>query len=98
MQKFTGIKLNFSPTGEATITKGEVIMPHRIDLIRNKLDSGDLENIENMFFCLDVPDCKNNSKREHIVQENGLFLRYLKLSDPNVIDLYPNTGFSPEAA
>ena len=52
---FTGIKLNFSDSGEVKIISGEKIMPHRCDLIEELLNSGKIKNLPNMFFKFDTP-------------------------------------------
>ena len=90
-KKFTGIKLNFSEDGECVkIIRGREVLPHRVDLIKQKLSNCDLSGIENMFFNFTLKGCRTASTAKHIKIENALVEQYFNLIETG--------GFTPDAA
>ena len=89
--KVSGLRLNFAKNkktdnpeqidpdkSSVTIELGTVTT-HRTDLIKEKLDNKDYEDVGDMFFNFDVPDCVNASSRELIEVENKLYDEYMEV-------------------
>ena len=78
MNKFSGIKLDFSKSGteEVGVVIGEEIKPHRLDLIKKKMANEDYDGLEDMFFNFHVKGCKNPSTWDQCMEESSLFDEY----------------------
>lgn len=89
---FTGIKLNFSDDGECVeIVRGKEILPHRIDLIEERLDKGQIDGLDEMFFNYSLENCRNASTKADVEKENLLIQRFFEI-------LHNDGGTSPDAA
>lgn len=89
-EKFSGIKLKFSGDGECTqIVHGKEQIPHRVDIIQQKMNAREYDALANMFFKFDVPACRNASTIDHIRRERILFDQYCQ---------HTESGIAPDAA
>lgn len=89
-KKFTGVKLSFEDGECVKINRGIEILPHRVDVIQDRLDRKELSGLDKLFFNFAVPDCRNASTRDQLKKEQQLFVKFLKLIQPS--------GFTPDAA
>lgn len=87
---FSGIKLNFKGNECVSIARGKEVLPHRVDIIEDKLNRMDLAGLSDMFFNFTLKDCRNASTRDQIKKENKLAQKYFKLLETE--------GLSPDAA
>ncbi len=86
-KKFTGIKLKFSADGECTdIVRGKEEIPHRVDIIAQKMAAREYDVLANMFFKFNIRDCRNASTIDQIRQEQNLFEEYCKIMEPTTPD------------
>jgi len=78
--KVSGLKLNFDEKGQASAIAGEKIKPHRVEMLKEKIDKNELDGLEDLFFNFHVSGCKNISTWDQIQEEQRLYRIYLEKS------------------
>jgi hypothetical protein len=72
--KITGFSFKKTNDGEVVGVSGKEIIPHRLDLIKSAINAGKNNNdIDNMFFNFDLPDCENGTTLEQMHEEAELY-------------------------
>ena len=80
MSKVTGFKFKISKD-EIVPMAGEPVLPHRIDLIKEKMKNKQYQDCWKLFFNFDLDNCVTSLNDEQLEEEMKLYNSFILIAD-----------------